>query len=85
MADAVSREAVVITGAGVVSPAGLGLGAHFAGLVRGISQVRDVSFCIFSEGVKAPVGAPVNVSTPKGQDRHVHLAQLAAGEALEKT
>jgi 3-oxoacyl-(acyl-carrier-protein) synthase len=76
---------VVISGVGVVSPAGVGSQAHLAGLLRGRSTTRhltDPLFAGFDRAIGAGVAAEVgNPDLP----RHVAFADLAITEALRES
>jgi 3-oxoacyl-(acyl-carrier-protein) synthase len=76
------RRRVVITGVGVVSPAGPDSKAHLAGLLAGRSLARTLTEPWFAP-FESAIGAAVTcVPEPLQAPRHVAYADLAIGEAL---
>jgi len=87
-----SRTRVVVTGMGVVSPIGIGVGAFWKALRAGVSGTKRVDAMINLEGIPTKVGAPVEDfapdslrelgRNPRKLDRAAQMALVAAQEAV---
>lgn len=88
-----NRTRVAITGMGVVSPIGIGVGAFWKAVQEGLSGTKRVDGIINLEGIPTKVGAPVEDFTPDGLrdlgrnprklDRAAQMTLVAAKEALD--
>ena len=87
------RPRIGITGMGVVSPIGIGVGAFWKAVKEGLSGTRRVDGIINLDGIPTKVGAPVEDFKPDGLrdlgrnprklDRAVQMILVAAKEALD--
>lgn len=88
-----NRTRVVITGMGVVSPIGIGVGAFWKAVLDGLSGTRRVDGMINLDGIPTKVGAPVEGfdpgdlrdlnRNPRKLDRAAQMTLVAAKEALD--
>jgi 3-oxoacyl-[acyl-carrier-protein] synthase II len=87
-----SRDRIVVTGMGVVSPIGIGVGAFWEALQKGVSGTKRVDEGIDLAGIPTKIGAPVENFTPdalremgknpRKLDRAAQMTLVAAREAL---
>ncbi len=87
-----SRDRIVVTGMGVVSPIGIGVGAFWEALQKGVSGTKRVDEGIDLAGIPTKIGAPVENFAPDGLremgknprklDRAAQMTLVAAREAL---
>ncbi|HAZ28076.1 TPA: beta-ketoacyl-[acyl-carrier-protein] synthase II, partial [Candidatus Acetothermia bacterium] len=86
------RNGVVITGMGVISPIGIGLGPFWEAVQAGVSGTKRVDGIINLAGIPTKIGAPAEDfrpdalremgKNPRKLDRAAQMTLVAAHEAL---